>query len=197
MGQPIVREHDQPSNRDFALVNDLYCPPGDQQSAELCELALSFTATVILKMGNSVEGQVAVGICGRQTELCHSRSRHLIVPSLMAELAQAEPSEQPDIVDSIFNVAQRVSRLTPIYVVSSRKRPEIFEPGFDVERLSNGADVTGLDSKRLARRLRHIIPLIRWSDVDSQEFETLFRFEKDPVQHEMLERFSTQWAHHD
>jgi len=177
MGQPIVRERDQPSNRDFALVNDLYCSPEDQRSAELCERALSFTATVILKMGNSVEGQIAVGICGRQTELCHSRSRHSIVPNLMAELAQAEPSEQPDIVDSIFNVAQCVSRLTPIYIVSSRKRPEIFEPGFDVERLGSWSDQAGSDSKRLASRLRHITPLIRWIDVDSKEFETLFRLE--------------------
>ena len=197
MGQPIVREHDQPSNRDFALVNDLYCEPGDQRSAELCERGLSFTATVILKMGNSVEGQIAVGICGRQSELCHSRSRHSIVPNLMAGLAQAEPSEQPEIVDAIFKVAQCVSRLTPIYVVSSRKRPEILEPGFDVERLAGSPDQDGADSKRLARRLRHIVPLIRWIDADSEEFETLFRLEKDPVQHELLENLSIQWARHD
>ena len=194
MGQPMVKEHDQPSNRDFALVNDLYCVPGDQRSAELCERALSFTATVILKMGNSVDGQIAVGICGRQTELCHSRSRHSIVPNLMAELAQAKPSDQPEVVDSIFNVAQCVSRLTPVYVVSSRKRPEILEPGFDVGLLNSLPDLVDWDTRRLARRLRYIAPLIRWINVDSEEFEALFRLEEDPVKHDLLEDLSTQWA---
>lgn len=197
MGQPIVREHDQPNNRDFALVNDLYCPQGDQRSAELCERALSFTATAILKMGNSVEGQIAVGICGRETELCHRRSRHSIVPHLMAELAQAQASEQPDIVEAIFGVSQCVSRQTPIYVISSRNRPQILEPDFDVQQLSQSADQNTTSAKRLGRRLEQIVPLIRWIAVDSEEFEAMFRLEQDPVKREMLENLSTQWAAND
>ncbi len=187
MGQPIVKEHDQPNNRDFALVNDLYCPAGDQRAAELCELALSFTATAMLNMGSSVQGQVAVGVCGRKTEVCHSRSRYSIIPHLMTELAQAEPSEDPDVVDSIFAVAQRVSRLTPVYVVSSRERPAILEPDFDAQQLVEGSDFNG-DANRLARRLRQIVPLIRWICVDSEEFETLFRL--DPAKHDVSENIS-------
>jgi len=197
MGQPMVREHDQPNNRDFALVNDLYCPQGDQRSAEFCERALSFTATAILKMGSSVEGQIAVGIAGQQNELCHSRSRHSIVPHLMVELAQAQPSDQPDIIDAIFGVSQCVSRSTPIYVISSRERPQILEPDFDVQQLSqlSGQDV--VSAKRLGRRLGQIVPLIRWIAVDSPEFETLFRLEQDPVKHETLENLSKQWVARD
>ena len=195
MGQPIVREHDQPNNRDFALVNDLYCPQGDQRSAELCERALSFTATAILKMGNSVEGQIAVGICGQETELCHRRSRYSIVPHLMVELAQAQPSDQPEIIEGIFGVSQCVSRQTPIYVISSRKRPQILEHDFDVDQLSDDQDA--VSARRLGRRLRQIIPLIRWITVDSEEFEAMFRLEQDPVKREVLESLSTQWAAND
>ena len=200
IGRPIVREHDQPNNRDFALVNDLYCPQGDQRSAELCERALSFTTTAILKMGNSVEGQIAVGVCGRETELCHSRSRHTIVPHLMVELAKAEPSDQPDIVEAILGVSQCVSRLTPIYVISSRKRPQILKPDFDAQQLGQLADQDAQDTasaKRQGARLEKIVPLIRWIEVDSEEFEAMFRLEQDPVKREMLEKLSTQWATND
>ena len=197
MGQPIVREHDEPNNRDFALVNDLYCPQDDSRSAELCERALSFTATAILKMGSSVEGQIAVGIAGQDTELCRSRSRYSIVPHLMVELARAQASQQPDIVDSIFGVSQCVSRSTPIYVISSRERPQILEPDFDVQQLSQLPDQDVASAKRLGRRLAQIIPLIRWIVVDSEEFEEMFRLEQDPVKRELMENLSKQWAAND
>ena len=196
-GQPIVREHDQPNNRDFALVNDLYCPRGDRQAAELCERALSFTATAVLKMGNSVEGQIAIGVCGQQAELCHRRSRHSIVPHLMLELATAQPSEQPQIVEAIFGVSQCVSRSTPIYVISTRNRPQILEPGFDLQRLDEFSDQNAITAKLLGRRLAQIVPLIRWIKVDSKDFEDMFRLDQEPVKSEMLNSLSSQWAAHD
>ncbi len=196
MGQPIVREHDQPNNRDFALVNDLFCPPGDVRSAELCERALSFTATAVLKMGNSVEGQIAVGICGRETEVCHGRTRHSIVPHLMTELAKASASDQPEIVEAIFGVSQCVSRLTPIYVISSRKRPPILDPDFEVQ-LEKSEDSDAASDTRLSRRLAQIVPLIRWIEVGTEEFEAMFRLEQDPVKREKLENLSIEWATND
>jgi len=82
-------------------------------------------------------------------------------------------------------------------VISSRKRPQILEPNFDLQQLGQSADQDTASAKRLGRRLEQIVPLIRWIAVDSEEFEAMFRLEQDPVKREMMENLSTQWAAND
>ena len=115
----------------------------------------------------------------------------------MLELATAQPSEQPQIVEAIFGVSQCVSRSTPIYVISTRNRPQILEPGFDLQRLDEFSDQNAITAKLLGRRLAQIVPLIRWIKVDSKDFEDMFRLDQDPVKSEMLNSLSSQWAAHD
>ena len=124
-GEPIVKQHDQPNNRDFALVLDLFSDQVAHPVDSRCESVLSFATTAILKMGTAVQGQIAIGLSGRKTEVCHSRSRQSVVAAVMTRLAIAQYSAEPQIVESIFDVANLVSSGTPIYVVSSRKRLDL------------------------------------------------------------------------
>ncbi len=187
-GQPIVKQHDQQNNRDFALMSDLYADEGDESAAARCERALSFTATAILQIRNAVQGQVAIGVCGEETELCHSRTQHGVVVEVMQRLAVAKPGVNPQVVETIFELANSVSRGTPIYVVSSRPRPEILDASF---LKTNSAD---LEAKRVAKRLRGVLPLVRWIEVDSPEFDSMFAISDDNSQAQRLKEFSLKWA---
>lgn len=195
-GEPIVKQHDQPNNRDFGLVLDLYSKTPDLPVDADCEKALSFAATAVLKMGSAVQGQVAVGICGIDSEICHSRSRKSVAHEVMKRLAVAQHSGQPRILDAILEVSNLVSAGTPVYVVSSRQRPLLIDLAKHSqgswEQETNGASIQR-EQKRLERRLKQIEPLIRWIEVESDEFNRMFQMES-AAQTIGLEKLQSKWA---
>ena len=81
-------------------------------------------------------------------------------------------------------------------VISSRKRPPILDPDFEVQ-LEKSEDSDAASDTRLSRRLAQIVPLIRWIEVGTEEFEAMFRLEQDPVKREKLENLSIEWATND
>ncbi len=130
-GQPIVRQHDQPDNRDFALLLDLHCADpatadGGQVSCPKCETALSFAATVLLHLGTAVQGKIAIGVCGTENYLCRSRNHREIVDQAMQKLAVARPARQTRLMGTLIDLAASVSASTPLYIVSSRNQAEEF-----------------------------------------------------------------------
>ncbi|MFT7632291.1 MAG: hypothetical protein ACI87E_003343 [Mariniblastus sp.] len=186
-GQPIVKQHDQQNNRDFALVLDLVGSASSAQLAVRCERALSFTATAILQIGNAVQGQVAVGVCGRESGFCHSRTQHGSIHDVMQLLAVAQFSDDPKTVEMLFRVAESVSKGTPIYVVSSRARPAELDPTqIDTQTGDGLAD-------RRANLLRSLLPLVRWIEVGSLEFESMFSMKQDGEGARDLAEFSEKW----
>lgn len=199
-GVPIVKQHDQPNNRDFALILDLHSSQAELPFDNKCEKVLSFAATAILKLGNAVQGQVAIGICGTETEICHSRTRQSMVVEVMNRLAVASHSGAPDTLNAIFAVGNHVSNGTPIYVVSSRKRPEslgaigTLKGLRDLESESASDGTLKRESARLNRVLNQIEPLIRWIDVDSVEFNQMFQMEADDAKAASLKKLQLKWA---
>ena len=196
-GEPIVKQHDQPNNRDFALMLDLFCENNDEILASRCELALKFAATAVLQIGSAVQGQIAIGVGGRETEICHSRSQQGIVNDAMRRLSVAQFSNDPQVAEILIQISGLVSRGTPIYVVSSRSCPAFLDPNFD-----DGLDVNAGDSAsdrqtlQLRRRLRQIAPLVRWIETETELFNQLFSLEPDVVQAASLQKFSSKWASH-
>jgi len=188
-GQPIVKQHDQQNNRDFALMLDLHSPDADSKAAiERCELALSFTATAILQIGNAVQGQVAVGVCGQESEFCHSRTQHGIISEVMKRLAVAKTSNEPQLTEMLLQLSTSVSSGTPIYIVSSRPRPETLDAS--LVNVDSGDKITD----RLAKRVKRVLPLVRWIEVDSEEFRSMFSMTPDEVRVDRLNQFTARWA---
>ena len=170
------------------MLLDLFANAEDELHAERCEKALSFAATVMLQIGQDIQGQVAVGVCGRETQTYRSRTPMGIVSDLMRCLSVAHVSNAPEIEETLVQVFSYVSRGTPIYVVSSRARPEILDPEKS-PILNSPASVD-----RVTRNLRQVLPLIRWLNVASDEFENIFTTGQDPVRIASLKRLSSKWA---
>ena len=188
-GQPIVKQHDQQNNRDFALMLDLALVNDDDGKSESdVETALSFAATAILQIGNDVQGQIAIGVCGEENDLYHSRSQRGVVLETMERLAIAQPRKEPDVVEMLMQISNSVSSGTPIYVISSRPRPLNLDPyRLDTNTGNREAD-------RMAKRLKQVLPLIRWLEVGSDEFGSMFSMTNDPSQDKQLQRFSSRWS---
>ena len=182
-GQPIVKQHDQPDNRDFAMLLDLHLGPDQNDGEEKCERALRFAATVVLHLGTAVQGRVAIGICGRENFLCRSRNHREIVDQAMQKFAIARTASETRLTDVLLELSNSVSASTPIYVISSRTQAEEFDENILADRSwqPEGRDEspsTNLAGREL-RRVRAIWPLVRWISVDSAEFRDMYT---DPVE---------------
>lgn len=191
-GQPIVKQYDQQNNRDFALLLDLHAADGDAVSIAHGETVLSFAATVALQIRHAVQGQVAVGVCGRETQIYQSRSPLGIISGVMRALSVASTSDQPQTDESLLELFAYVSKGTPIYVASTRPRPDYLDPNqLDSLHTQSHGD---REAERLARRIRHVLPMIRWLHVESEEFRKMYSAAEDPVRDENIKRLTTTWA---
>ncbi len=184
-GQPIVRQHDQPDNRDFAMLLDLHFEGKDQAYPHerfclTCETALSFAATLILHLGTAVHGRIAVGVCGETNQICRSRNHREIVDQAMQRFALAEPTNDPNIIDTLLDLSRAVSDSTPLYVISSRDAPSyLSNPGQsevadDSAELGSSTDESSEQEQRRFNRLKNIGPNVRWIRVGSEEFQKLY-----------------------
>ncbi len=179
LGQPMVRQFDQRSNRDLAMVLDLFT---DGEFAEFdswstrCETVLSFASTVLAKLGTAVQGQVAFGICGNSSEILTGRYQHELVMQIMRSLAVARGGMSESLGRTILELASCVSTGTPIYVVSSRARPE----GFSKWGLT--------ESERTS-----LLPILRWLHVRSAEFAELFT-ENSENNERQIQQLQQKWV---
>jgi uncharacterized protein (DUF58 family) len=164
-GHPMVKQFDQRSNRDFAMVLDLYLPvesvPQDANFyAARTETVISFAATVLTRLQGLVQGQIGVGICGQQTQCMSDRANPELIGQLMRHLAVAKPFGQTDLATACQQLIQAVSVGTPIYVISTRSKPQATSdwlPGISADRL------------------RKLLPALRWLSVDAPEFVQMYQ----------------------
>jgi len=156
-GVPMIKQFDEPNDRDFALLLDLYV--NDEATRLQCETILSFAATALDQTGPHVQGQFAMAVCGKESQLVSGRQNHVTRKNAMRCLATARSGGVPDIDSSLVELAAQVSSGTPLYCFSTRKRPAIIDSGHMVE--SNPA-------------FKSIQHLVRWVHVESKEFEELF-----------------------
>ncbi len=88
----MVKQFDQPTDRDFALALDLYADDAaeaDQHS--VIETALSFVTTIISKLNFAVHGRVAIAVCGLESFLYVNEIAGDFVRSIMQHMAVAQP----------------------------------------------------------------------------------------------------------
>lgn len=191
MGVPIIKQYDQQTNRDFGLLIDLYA--NSEQDRQLCELAISFAATTLFDIKHDVHGQVALGICGEETRICSSRSQHGVLLDSLRYLSTAKPTGVSELESTIALVANLVSKGTPIYVVSSREKPEHFDLDVLTARINAVAGLVTATELRELRVLKQYLPMIRWIHVESSEFEQMFEMNTEADDQE-LRRFNQTLA---
>ena len=187
---PIVKQFVERNNRDFALVLDLFADDDQPQTLQDCESALSFAATTLLSVNAVVEGQAAIAVCGKTLDFFRSKTVGGIVAETMPALAVAAGHSTPSIVEGVVSCLDAVSSGTPVYVVSSREMPVNLESGLQLETESSLAEssLTGSEqapdadrvqrARYVARRMRSGIQMVRWLNVQSDDFKEIFSLDK-------------------
>lgn len=190
-GYPIVKQFEQPDNRDFALLLDLWNPSeisnsgsagvDSLDSAEFaCETCLSFAATVILNISSAVKGRIGLAVCGQETTLLQSRSQRELIEGAMRSMAVARSTSNPELISGLIRLADTVSTNTPLVVISSR--PQV--------------DWLAANSAALApqyKGLQNVWSSVVWLHTGSPEFRDLFQLEG---QNQDLQALATKWSAH-
>ena len=206
-GRLMVKEHDQRSNRDLAVVLDLWVnDEQDEQTQSEIETMLSFAATVLTSLKSAVEGQIAFGISGGDIERtgtkesddegilnCHwsGRNLHQLSTQIMPPLAMVYPTKNGAVAattdssaqlsEVIKQVLRSVSTGTPVFVISTRSQTAL------------GSGLT--ESEQLANQQSGIENWINWLRVGSREFEQLFQ-PHNPEINDQLKSVSERWVNH-
>lgn len=157
LGFPMVKQFDQPNDRDFALLLDLHSD--DEITRTQCETILSFAATALSQISSEVQGQLAVAICGKENHLVAGRQNRKTQNDVMHHLAVADPVSNPDITKSVVELAAEISVGTPLYCFSTREKP--------IWLSSN-------DPADISPALSAVRNMIRWVHTESEEFNELF-----------------------
>lgn len=182
IGQPIVKQHEQQDNRDFAMLLDLHRSPVSYPTSNTwdpnCELLLSFAATVVLHLKKAVQGRIAVAICGSETTICLSRNHRELFDQSMKMMALASAGEHPAIADSLLEVFGSVTVGTPIYVVSTRTEPTLIDA-----------------SAPIRHQLKSVVPFVKWITVGSPEFNDMFRPDSN-TDHSQIDVLTEKWRIH-
>ena len=189
---PIVKQFVERNNRDFALVLDLFIDDSRPQTAQDCETVLSFAATTLLSVKTMVEGQAGIAICGKMLDVYRSKTVGGIVAETTPALAVASGHQAPQVVNGIVACLEAVSNGTPIYVISSRDMPTDLSEGLQTETFNNqqnrsdtgppdeGPGDRSHHENYVKRRFRSGLPMVRWLNVQSQDFNDIFSFDKEP-----------------
>ena len=162
---PMVKQFDQKSNRDFALVLDLF-EPELQQAVDVAsqgsETVLSFAATILSQISSMARGRIVFSSAASEATTFSSASHSDFLASVMKYLASVDSSRNPQLAAAIKMASSHVSPGTPVIVVSPRS-------------LSESWLQTELGSDLWSRIRNRIRPL----SIDSIEFQQLFKID-DP-----------------
>ena len=211
-GRLMVKEHDQRSNRDLAIVLDLWtAAEHDEQTSSEIETLLSFAATVLTSVTSAVEGQIAFGISGaasaetddESTELLgdeeqgrdvtnlnhHWAGRNLFQMSrqIIPHLATASPSIAgvAATTDSSAQLSETIKQV--LRSVSTGT------PVFVISTRPQTALAGGLTESELANHRSGVENWINWLRVGSKEFEQLFQSQNQVIK-EQLKSVSERWV---
>jgi uncharacterized protein (DUF58 family) len=159
-GQLVVKQYDQPTDRDFALALDLHAEAEEiGPPIERVEEAASFVATVLAHLNYSVQGRMAIAICGHESSLFTNHVPGEFVGSVMQELASMQPGPRPALFENLQEIATKVSPGTPLIVLTTRSAS-------DIQRLTISDQWNARDENWEANVL--------WIHVGSPEFQALF-----------------------
>ncbi len=205
MQHPIVRQFDEPTDRDLAIVVDLFQQPavtGDADSRStaerqfwLGETILSFASTIAAQRHSDLGGQISIAICGQQNDIFRRISRRKYNANLNRCLAMAKCSADPDLRSGISIVGANVSSGTPIFIISTRKQPLWIEQLDAVPKKPYHKNTNEpLESLACPKTGQgRLTEQIRWLEADTADFRKLFSVASATDQLQ-IDRFEQKWG---
>lgn len=164
-GYPLVKQFDQPNDRDFAILVDMHAD--DDATRLQCEVALSFAATAIAELAAEIHGKLGIAIVGKDRRLVVGQYNPETRRNAMRRLATADTFVDPDVQTAVSELAARVSVGTPLYCLSSRA-----EPNWLTEESDDGQTQ---QTRPAIRRM------VRWIQTGTASFDELFLVEDAAV----------------
>ncbi len=121
VGKIVVRQFEQPRNRDVAVLIDLWKPKkSGQQHEENVELAVSFAATVVADLCRKGGTNLLLGTPGDQPVYTSGPASTQLLNDTMQQLALVE-ARQDDPLDKVLDGAlRRIDQGTEIILVGTR-----------------------------------------------------------------------------
>jgi uncharacterized protein (DUF58 family) len=164
LGKLVVRQFEQPRNRDVAIVLDLWQPDAPaQEHLENVELAVSFAATVLADSCRKGGSNAYLALSNTGPECIGGPASPALLQGLMEQLAVAEGSATDTLPALLAFALQRIATGTEIVLVSTR-----------TNNFSDDARLAAIRSNPVLReRARHI----RCVDTSSEQLAQFFRAE--------------------
>ncbi|MBN2579535.1 MAG: DUF58 domain-containing protein [Pirellulales bacterium] len=120
-GKLVVRQFEQPRNRDVAVLLDLWQPaePG-RSGRENVELAVSFAATVLADLCRQGGSQVHLATCNDRPECVGGPASAALLQSMMKTLALAEAQAEDRLPALMEHALGKIARGAEVVLVSTR-----------------------------------------------------------------------------
>ena len=121
LGKLVVRQFEQPRNRDVAVLVDLWQPkrPGPEH-LENVELAVSFAATVVADLCRKGGSNLLLGTTGPQPQCIGGPASVALLQELMERLAVAEAPGEDRLVELLERALGEIEPGTDVVLVSTR-----------------------------------------------------------------------------
>ena len=121
--RPVVRQLEQPGNRDLIVLVDLWQPP-KPNAADLAsvERAVSFAATVVAAVCSQGRGNLGLGIVGRGSNWTSGLASAPRMEQALEQLAVAQAASGDGLPELLRRALQQVGSDEEVVVVSTRQR---------------------------------------------------------------------------
>ncbi|MBN2475316.1 MAG: DUF58 domain-containing protein [Pirellulales bacterium] len=120
-GELVVRQFEQPRNRDLAVLLDLWQPERPTpEHLENVELAVSFAATVVSDLCRRGNADMLLGIGGPQPQCIRGPASVALLQDLMQRLAVAEAHGEDTLPELLTRAAGQIDPGTEVIVIGTR-----------------------------------------------------------------------------
>jgi uncharacterized protein (DUF58 family) len=121
-GQLVVRQYEQPHNRDIAILVDLWQPAAaDANARDHVELAVSFAATVIAELCRKGNATITLATTAAPEEILAGPASTALVRDCMRQLALAEAGSRDGLPALVESAQPRIVGSNEIILVSTRE----------------------------------------------------------------------------
>ncbi|HLA84935.1 MAG TPA: DUF58 domain-containing protein [Thermoguttaceae bacterium] len=120
-GQLVVRQYEQPRNRDMAVLVDLW-RPGEptRDDRDHVELAVSFAATVVAELCRKGNATIWLATTAAPREAIGGSTSPVLLGDCMRRLATAEAGEKDRLAEMLEDVLDRINQVNEIVLVTTR-----------------------------------------------------------------------------
>jgi uncharacterized protein (DUF58 family) len=122
VGEISVRQFERQQHRQLNVLLDLHLPTsGDLQwCRSLCELVISFVATLATKTAHSSTDSLSVSVAGKQQFSMIDARSPVLVNNLLDQLAVVEPTDEPDLQEAFRSLKVSLISNPQLLVISTR-----------------------------------------------------------------------------